>query len=258
MPSFGGDQITALVFDLGSSLSRAGFAGLDQPSVVIPSAVGRRKEGIVVGDMTGKPLRDMEIVQPFSDGIVSDWDALEQQWEYCNTLLGVDASEHALMYSEPSFNPKEQREQLCQLAFEKFNVPGFYLGRSAVLSSFAAGRSTALVVDSGASMTSVVPVFDGYVIKKAIERSPVGGDFVSAQVMAYLDSIKVDTTPHCFIKSKQIVDSTKTPRYQLHQLDGITDSFKMFAKMVCLLRCNSRRSNTATHPHIQGSCLSHC
>lgn len=45
-----------------------------------------------------------------------------------------------------------------------FHLPLFY--SSSNLSRFASGRSNALVVDSGGSMTSVVPVYDAFVLKK--------------------------------------------------------------------------------------------
>ena len=46
---------------------------------------------------------------------------------------------------------------------------------------FANGRSTALVVDSGATHTTVTPVHEGYVLHKAVLRTPLGGDYVTAQ-----------------------------------------------------------------------------
>ncbi|KAH0562705.1 hypothetical protein KQX54_000687 [Cotesia glomerata] len=46
--------------------------------------------------------------------------------------------------------------------FEKFNVPAMYICKNAVLAAYANGRSTAMVVDSGATHTSAVPVHDGY------------------------------------------------------------------------------------------------
>ncbi len=52
--------------------------------------------------------------------------------------------------------------------FEKYNVPAFFLCKSAVLSAFANGRSTGLVLDSGATHTVAVPVYDGYVVGQGI------------------------------------------------------------------------------------------
>ena len=48
-------------------------------------------------------------------------------------------------------------------------------------SSFANGRSTALVVDSGAGQTSAVPVHDGYCLTGATVRTPLAGNFITAQ-----------------------------------------------------------------------------
>ena len=52
---------------------------------------------------------------------------------------------------------------------------------SLITTRFANGRSTALVVDSGATHTTVVPVHDGYALQGAVVRTPLGGDFVTAQ-----------------------------------------------------------------------------
>jgi actin-related protein len=59
-------------------------------------------------------------------------------------------------------------EQMAELAFEKFGVPALYFAPSPVLAAFSAARSTALVIDSGAEMTSVVPVVDSFIMKKGI------------------------------------------------------------------------------------------
>ena len=65
-------------------------------------------------------------------------------------------------------------------------VPAFFLVKSAVLSAFANGRFSGVVVDSGASHTSAVPVIDGYVLQHAIIKSPLGGDFLTNQVSGAL------------------------------------------------------------------------
>lgn len=64
-------------------------------------------------------------------------------------------------------------------------VPAFFLVKSAVLAAFANGRSTGLVLDSGATHTSAIPVHDGYVLQHAIVKSPLGGDFLLNQVGAF-------------------------------------------------------------------------
>ena len=48
--------------------------------------------------------------------------------------------------------------------FEKFNVLAYFLVKNAVLAAFANGWATGIVVDSGATHTSVIPVQYGYVL----------------------------------------------------------------------------------------------
>lgn len=65
---------------------------------------------------------------------------------------------HPVLFSEAAWNVRNNRERLTELMFEKYSVPAFFLVKNAVLAAFANGRATALVVDSGATHTSAVPV----------------------------------------------------------------------------------------------------
>ena len=76
--------------------------------------------------------------------------------------------------------------------FEKYNVPAFFLVKNAVLAAFANGRSTGLVLDSGATQTSAVPVHDGYVLQQAIVKSPLAGDFMTLQCKQFLEEKGVE------------------------------------------------------------------
>ena len=54
-------------------------------------------------------------------------------------------------------------------------MPALYIVSAAVLSMYACGRLTGVVVDSGESATYAVPVCGGYCIPHAMCRSEVGG-----------------------------------------------------------------------------------
>jgi len=79
------------------------------------------------------------------------------------------------MVSEPTHVTPQQREQLVQLLFERFSPPALFLTKCSVLSSFAVGRPTSLVIDCGASGTTVSAVHDGYAMQLLRTRSPLGG-----------------------------------------------------------------------------------
>lgn len=90
--------------------------------------------------------------------------------------------------------------------FEKYNIPAFYLVKNAVLAAFANGRSTGLVLDSGASHTSAIPVHDGYVMTQAIVKSPLAGDFLTAQCKQYFQEHDIDVVCPYVVASKEAVD----------------------------------------------------
>ena len=54
-----------------------------------------------------------------------------------------------MLLAEPTFNSKVLREQMVQAMFEDYGCPAVFLAKNAVLSSFATGRQTSLVVDAG-------------------------------------------------------------------------------------------------------------
>jgi len=45
--------------------------------------------------------------------------------------------------------------------FESFNTPAIYVAIQAVLSLYASGRTTGIVLDSGDGVSHTVPLFEG-------------------------------------------------------------------------------------------------
>ena len=58
-----------------------------------------------------------------------------------------------VILTEAPFHPKPNREKIVQMMFETYFVQNLYLANEAVMSLFASGRSTGLVIESGEGMT---------------------------------------------------------------------------------------------------------
>lgn len=84
--------------------------------------------------------------------------------------LRVDPSSHPVLTTEPAWNTPKNRETMAELMFEQEGVPAWYTACSGVLSAFATGKGTALVVDIGSEITSVTPVSEGYVLRVGRSR----------------------------------------------------------------------------------------
>ncbi|CAI8001281.1 Actin-like protein 6A, partial [Geodia barretti] len=131
--------------------------------------------------------------------------------------------------SEPPWNVKSKREKVTELMFETYNVPAFFLCKSAVLSAFANGRGTALVVDSGAGQTSAVPVHDGYCLTGATVRTPLAGNFITAQCGHFMSELGCQVVPPYMIATKEAVKERTEPVWTRRKnLPSVTDSYHIY------------------------------
>ena len=101
--------------------------------------------------------------------------------------LRCDPMDHPVLLTEGAWNTPANRERMAEILFEEFKVPAFYTANSGVLTAlvvcsehtvqlltpnrFGAGKGTALVVDVGSHFVNVVPVVDGFVLRKGTATS---------------------------------------------------------------------------------------
>jgi len=187
MSDDGDDEPKPLVIDNGSGVVKAGYGGEEHPSSVFPSIVAYPKnKGVIiggsgekdyfVGDEAQQKRGVCKIKYPIAHGMIEDWDDMKKIWGHTfYNELRETPSDHPVMLTEAPLNPKANREQMCRIMFEDYDVPSMYIQIQAVLSLYSAGRTTGIVVDSGDGVTHTVPIYEGYQIPHAIDKILLAG-----------------------------------------------------------------------------------
>ncbi|KAL7086106.1 hypothetical protein ACP275_14G319400 [Erythranthe tilingii] len=211
----GDEDIQPLVIDNGTHRIKAGFAGDDAPRVAFPTVIGHPRHPILtgqsefyVGDEAQSKWDILTLNYPSEHGIINNWDDMEKIWHYMfYNELRVAPEEHPVLLTESPLNPKANREKMTEIMFETFNVPAMYIAIQAVLSLYATGRTTGVVIDCGDGVTNVAPVYEGHPLPEG--NLPL--DFAGGDITDYLMKILADERGYMFTTSgeREIVRDIK-------------------------------------------------
>ena len=188
-----------IVCDNGTGFVKCGFAGDNFPAHIFPSIIGRpiiraeekvqdiELKDIMVGDEVTKARDMLETSYPITNGIVKNWDDMIHLYNYTfEQRLKIDPKEHKIMLTEAAMNPKKNREQLVETMFETFGFQGVHCSIQAVLTLYAQGLLTGVVVDSGDGVTHIVPVYEGFALPQSIRRLDVAGRHLTEYMIKLL------------------------------------------------------------------------
>ncbi|KAJ3160658.1 Actin- protein 2 [Geranomyces michiganensis] len=189
-----------IICDNGTGFVKCGFAGSHFPEANFPAVVGRptlrseervgdvQLKDIMVGDEAAALRTMLQMSYPMENGIVRNWDDMFHLWDYTFTeRLGItNFADHKILLTEPAMNPRKNREKMCEAMFEHYGFNGVYIAIQAVLTLYAQGLQTGVVVDSGDGVTHIVPVYEGYALPHLTRRLDVAGRDITRYLIKLL------------------------------------------------------------------------
>ncbi|KAL3313618.1 Actin, aortic smooth muscle [Cichlidogyrus casuarinus] len=189
-------KATSVIVDLGSGVCKAGFGGDDAPRCTIPTLVGRPlhnqyikldRKSLYIGQEAQSARGILKLQYPMEKGIVRSWDDMEA---FMHNLffneLRIIPEEHTFLLSEPPLSPKSNKERMAQVMFETFNCKALHVADQSVLTLYATGRTTGLVIDCGEGLTKVVPIYEGYAMPISINKTDLAGYELTSHMMRLL------------------------------------------------------------------------
>lgn len=95
---------------------------------------------IMCGDEAAAARTMLQISYPMENGIVKKWDDMQHLWDYTFfEKMKVDPRGRKILLTEPPLNPLKNREQMCEVMFERYGFGGVYVAIQAVLALYAQG-----------------------------------------------------------------------------------------------------------------------
>lgn len=192
-------SIQSVVVDVGTRNTRVGFSGEEAPRTMLRSCVGlpgtRRPRptllqhpfDIAIGDAAYNDSGLLSLTYPVREGHVYDYNALEKLLFYAlveEARVTPDTS--PFLFLEPADQSRLDRERLCELLFESFNIPLAGLLTNTAATLYSSGRTRGLAIDSGAGRTCVAAVDEGYTLAHSVRSSSIAGEALTDELFAAL------------------------------------------------------------------------
>jgi actin-related protein 9 len=95
-------------------------------------------------------------------------------------------SDNIFLIVAPPFFSKDERERVCQIMFEKLDVPGLYIVDPALLAMFACNATNGLVIDIGYATTEVTAILESAVCSYSRQSAELGSSDVEHYLLKLL------------------------------------------------------------------------
>ncbi|XP_046686323.1 actin-related protein 2-B isoform X5 [Homalodisca vitripennis] len=189
-----------IVCDNGTGFVKCGYAGSNFPEHIFPSMVGRpiiravnkigdiEVKDLMVGDEASKLRSMLELNYPMENGIVRNWKDMCHVWDYTfgPEKMNIDPKECKILLTEPPMNPIKNREKMIEVMFEQYQFHGAYIAIQAVLTLYAQGLISGVVVDSGDGVTHICPVYEEYALPHLTRRLDIAGRDITKYLIKLL------------------------------------------------------------------------
>uniref|UniRef100_A0A5K3FMP7 Actin-related protein 10 n=1 Tax=Mesocestoides corti TaxID=53468 RepID=A0A5K3FMP7_MESCO len=151
---------TAIIFDLGRTYIKCGFAGEPSPRFILSS-----------------PFANIDLVK------TNLFETLKELFHrMCYKNLIVNAKERRVVIVESLMTPTHFKQSIAEVLFMHFEVPSILFAPSHLAALFTLGISTALVIDCGYSDAVVLPVYEGYTMLNTWQSAQLGSKYIHAEL----------------------------------------------------------------------------
>lgn len=194
------EQSRVVVCDNGTGFVKCGYGGENFPRHVFQSMLGRpmlraedaevdskvKLKEIMIGDEAAAARQYLDIRYPVENGKIKNWEDMERLWKHTfHDVMGIcdgtsfDCHENKVMLTEAPLNPEVNQIKMLEVMFETFNFEAMQVQTQAMLTLYAQGLLTGVVLDAGDGVSHAVGVYEGFVPQHLTQRLDVAGRVIT-------------------------------------------------------------------------------
>ena len=187
-----------IIIENGALNIRVGYENSQQPNLIFQNKIAlmpnRNFFDFSNNYLCGEDVDLLEgiynVKQPISNGKIEDWQSMETIWKELMVKIGLSTSDDNIsshVYSDIYFLTSVNYNLSCynrilDFFFLNYGINKIGFGLDAINALQSTGKKSGIVVDSGDSLTKIVPILEGYVDPKMIWQSQVAGKTVSNKI----------------------------------------------------------------------------
>jgi actin-related protein len=125
----------------------------------------------------------------------------------------------------------DDKKKLVEIAFEQYETPAFFTCKKSVLSLFANGKTSGMVIETGCDSTQAVPISDGFVLHKNMYTLPIGGEYTTQKILESVEKINLKSEIAPLFDLKMVWENRERKDTLYQPLEGVSDSVRRYHRL---------------------------
>lgn len=191
-----------VIIDMGSSTIKCGFSGENYPRVIIPNVYAiesqcndynefQSERKVYYGNDAFINCTNSRLTYPqrinkldnYSDIKFHSEERLEGMFCYLFRLIGNKQQCNNVFIIDSLFTPLKVRRDLAKLLFDTFSVANLRIEPQEIMTLYSTSKQSGLIVETGELNTTIVPIYQGYVVNSGVVYNDIAGEFLTKQYL---------------------------------------------------------------------------
>ncbi len=149
---------------------------------------------------------------------------------YLFNKIYAQAENSPILMTDQNTN-SDDKKKLVEIAFEQYETPAFFTCKKSVLSLFANGKTSGMVIETGCDSTQAVPISDGFVLHKNMYTLPIGGEYTTQKILESVEKINLKSEIAPLFDLKMVWENRERKDTLSQPLEEVSDTVRRYHRL---------------------------